>query len=178
MERAGGPEEIFRAAGEELARLGLNSMVFLVQADGATVRLAYSSHPQEIAQAVGALLGRPAKEIAFDIQSAEQIRQVIRERRVLFLDAGEAVSQALPGELKNQASALVRALDTRWAIEVPLTVEEKVIGLLVVHSGDLDQQDLPAITAFANQIAASWQKARLMQTWSAACGNCSAPRAS
>ena len=163
MERAGGPEEIFRTAGEELSRLGLNSMVFLAEPDGTTVRLAYSSHGQESAQAVRALLGRPAKEIAFDIESAEQIRKVIRERRVLLLDAEEAVSQALPGELKTQAAAIVRALNTRWAIEVPLTVEEKVIGLLVVHSGDLDQQDLPAITAFANQIAASWQKARLMQ---------------
>jgi signal transduction histidine kinase len=38
-----------------------------------------------------------------------------------------------------------------------------VIGLLVVHSADLGEQDIPAVTAFANQIAASWQKTRLMQ---------------
>jgi len=163
MERAAGPQEVFPAAGGELARLGLNSMVFLVEPEGTAVRLAYSSHDPRTVQAVQELFGGPVRDVAFDIDGAEQIRRVIRERRVLLLDAQEAIAQALPAPLKPRAAEIAQALGTRWAIDVPLVAEEKVIGLLVVHAQDLDQQDLPAITAFANQIAASWQKARLMQ---------------
>ena len=163
MARSLNLEKLFGTAGDELAGIGLGSMVFLAEPDGVSVRLAYSSHDPQMSQAVERLMGGPAREFAFDIDGAEQIRKVMRERRVLLLEAEDAVSQALPGELKPQAAAIVRALKTRWAIEVPLIVEEKVIGLLVVHSGDLGEQDVPAITAFGNQIAASWQKARLMQ---------------
>ncbi len=157
------PEKIFAIAGGELSRIGLGSMVFLADPDGDSVRLAYSSHDPQMVRAAESLLGRPAREFAFDIESAEQVRKVMRERCVLLLEAEEAVREALPEALKARAAALVRALNTRWAIEVPLIVEEKVIGLLVVHSADLGEQDVPAITAFANQIAASWQKTRLMQ---------------
>jgi PAS domain S-box-containing protein len=163
MARVLDPEKTFSTAGGELSRLGLSSMVFLADPDGLTLRLAYSSHDPQKAQAAELLLGGPAREFAFDIESSEQIRRVMRERCVLFLEAEEAIRQALPGPLKAQAAAMVRALQTRWAIEVPLIVEEKVVGLLAVHSADLGEQDVPAITAFANQIAASWQKSRLMQ---------------
>jgi PAS domain S-box-containing protein len=163
MARVLDPEKTFSTAGGELARIGLSSMVFLADPEGLTLRLAYSSHDPERASIAERLLGGPARELSFDIESSEQIRAVMRERRVLFLEAEEAIRQGLPAPLKPQAAAMAKALDTRWAIEVPLIVEEKVVGLLVVHSGDLGEQDVPAITAFANQIAASWQKSRLMQ---------------
>jgi PAS domain S-box-containing protein len=163
MEKAASPEDIFKSAGSGLARIGISSTVFLIERDGTSLRLAYSSHEPHIAQAVKDLLGKPIKEFAFDIEGSPRLRQVIWERRVLLLDAEEAMRLSLPESLKPQAAEIVKVLNARWSIEAPLVVEEQVIGLLVVHSGDLDQQDLPAITAFANQIAASWQKARLMQ---------------
>jgi hypothetical protein len=141
------------------------------------VRLAYSSHDAEMSRAVERLLGGPAREFAFDIESAEQIRMVMRERRVLLLDAEDAVSQALPEELKPRAAAIVQALKTRWAIEVPLIVEEKVIGLLVVHSGDLGQQDRPSPLSPTRSPPAG-RRPGSCRTWSAACASCNAPRAS
>jgi PAS domain S-box-containing protein len=163
MSRAQDPESIFATAGEELARVGLGSMVFLADPGGCAVRLAYSSHDPATVQAMEGLLGGPAREFAFDIDGAELIRRVMRERRAILLEAEEAFRQALPAHLKPRAAAMARALDTRWSIQAPLIVQEEVIGMLVVHSGDLGEQDVPAIAAFANQIAASWQKARLMQ---------------
>ncbi len=157
------PEKIFAIAGAELSRIGLSSMIFLAEADERSVRLAYSSHDEVTVKAAESLLGRPAREFSFDIEGSEQIRLVMRERRVFLLEAEEAVRQGLPEALKPSAPAIVQALSTRWAIEVPLIVEERVIGLLVVHSADLGEQDIPAVAAFANQIAASWQKTRLMQ---------------
>jgi PAS domain S-box-containing protein len=163
MEKAASPEDIFAGAGSELARIGISSTVFLIEPDGASIRLAYSSHKPEVASAVQGLLGKPVKDFAFDIDGSPLVRQVIRERRVLLLEAEEAVRQSLPEPLKPQASAVVKALNARWSIEAPLVVEEAVIGMLVVHSGDLGSEDVPAITAFANQIAASWRKTRLMR---------------
>jgi light-regulated signal transduction histidine kinase (bacteriophytochrome) len=48
-------------------------------------------------------------------------------------------------------------------INAPLIVEDKVIGTLAVQSHDLTADDIPAITAFAYQMAAAWRKARLLQ---------------
>jgi PAS domain S-box-containing protein len=163
MEKASSPENIFSSAGNALARIGIASAVFLIEPGGAAIRLAYSSHAQGVALAVKELLGRPVREFAFDIDGSLRVRQVIRERRVLLLDAEEAVRESLPEALKPQASAIVRILNARWSVQAPLVVEEQVFGMLVVHSADLGEQDVPAITAFANQIAASWQKTRLMR---------------
>jgi two-component system cell cycle sensor histidine kinase/response regulator CckA len=44
-----------------------------------------------------------------------------------------------------------------------LIVEDEVTGVLAVQSDDLTQDDVPAITAFAHQMAAAWRKAQLMQ---------------
>jgi HD-GYP domain-containing protein (c-di-GMP phosphodiesterase class II) len=42
-------------------------------------------------------------------------------------------------------------------------VEDEAIGLLSVGSDDLTENDVPAITAFAHQMAAAWRKATLLQ---------------
>ena len=44
MEKSPSPEDIFAGAGRELARIGISSTVFLLEPDGASIRLAYSSH--------------------------------------------------------------------------------------------------------------------------------------
>jgi len=49
------------------------------------------------------------------------------------------------------------------SIITPLIAEDEVIGVLSVQSDDLTEADVPAITAFAHQVAAAWHKANLMQ---------------
>jgi putative nucleotidyltransferase with HDIG domain len=43
----------------------------------------------------------------------------------------------------------------------PLVIEDKVIGIFLVQSINLTPEDTPAVTAFANQLAAAWNKAKL-----------------
>jgi signal transduction histidine kinase/ActR/RegA family two-component response regulator len=48
-------------------------------------------------------------------------------------------------------------------IHAPLVADDRVIGVLGVVSGNLEESDVPAITAFAHQLAAAWRKATLLE---------------
>jgi signal transduction histidine kinase len=49
------------------------------------------------------------------------------------------------------------------AVSAPLVPEDRVIGMLSVQSDDLAAQDIPAVTAFANQMATAWRKTKLVE---------------
>ena len=161
MEKAASPEDIFPRAGSELARMGFSTLVYLSGAGG--LHLAYHSYEPELARTVEELLGVSVRELAIAVDEEEVIRQVMRELRTLLLDGESAARALLPGPLKARAASLAGFLKAAHSIQAPLVVEEEAIGMLVVQSGDLTEEDIPAVTAFANQIAASWQKTRLMQ---------------
>jgi PAS domain S-box-containing protein len=145
MERVMTTSGIFPAVGDELRTLGLCTTVFLVEQDGATLRLEYSSRGPSAAGAAPATdapAGFPA--------DGEPLLQTVRGR--------EAVYCRLP-----RCPALEARSELVASIVAPLIVEEAVTGLLVVQSEELTPEDRSTITAFANQVAATWRKTRLVE---------------
>ena len=54
-------------------------------------------------------------------------------------------------------------LNVHRAINAPLIVEDRMMGMLSVQANDLTVDEIPAVTAFAHQVAAAWHKAYLLQ---------------
>jgi len=97
------------------------------------------------------------------VESAGVFMETVRERKTVLVEGGDTVRQILPEPLKEFAGQVVEILQVPKSIIAPLIVEEEVIGLLTVQSDDLAAGDMPAITAFAHQMAAAWRKAVLLQ---------------
>jgi signal transduction histidine kinase/FixJ family two-component response regulator len=68
-----------------------------------------------------------------------------------------------PPELHDRSEEIARTLGLPRSISAPLIIQDDVVGAMAVHSDVLTEEDIPAVTAFANQLAAAWRKARLME---------------
>jgi PAS domain S-box-containing protein len=73
------------------------------------------------------------------------------------------LQQLLPEALKWLTGQLARVPGLSKSVVAPLVIGDEVIGVLSVNSDDLIKDDLPAITAFAHQMAAAWHRAQLFE---------------
>jgi len=157
------PEEIFTTMGQELKGLGFSCAIFLLDDDRSRLFPTYYSYDARAVRAAETLLGVSAARFSMPVEKADVFRQVVREGRTVLAEGTGAIQQALPGPLRALAGQLIKILKVPKSIDAPLIVEEEIVGLLSVQSDDLTEDDKPAITAFAHQMAAAWRKAMLMQ---------------
>jgi len=164
MGKAMTPEEIFAAVAEELKKLGFACVVFLTDESQKRLFPKYLSYEAKAIKAAEKLVGLKAADLPIPVETVEVYRKVIRERKTVFVEnAEEVVRQLLPGPAKRLARQIAKMLKVSKSIDAPLVAEGEVIGLLLVQSNDLTEDDIPAISAFAHQMAAAWRKAQLMK---------------
>jgi len=166
MERALTVEEIFAAVAQELKKLGFTCAVFLADESQSKLFPKHVAHESAVIKAAEKLTGLKIENFSIPVETADTYRKVIREKKAVFVkDTEDFIRQLLPESLKKLAGQVTRILRSSISksIAAPLMVEDKVIGVFSVRSGDLTEEDIPAITAFAHQVAAAWRKATLMQ---------------
>jgi PAS domain S-box-containing protein len=164
MEMALNQDEMFAAIGEEFKKLGFTYLVLPTNEDQTRLYTRYLSLDSSLVATAQKLLGTYQEGFSFPVDDVDAYRQVIYDRETVFVEDTEAViRQVLPQSAKRLAGLFVKLADYTRAIVAPLVVEDDVIGLLSVQSGDLTRADMPAITAFAHQLAAAWRRTRLMQ---------------
>jgi two-component system cell cycle sensor histidine kinase/response regulator CckA len=163
VEQALTPEGIFAAVGREFRKLGFSCAVFFMDDSRTKLQSQFYSYDNKATGAVEKLLGIKATEFSIPIETVEVIRETVCEGKTILAKGNEVVPQLLPPRLKGLADQVVRLLEVPKTISSPLFMENEIIGLLSVQSDDLTEDDIPAITAFANQVSAAWRKARLVQ---------------
>ncbi len=158
------PDRIFETIGDELRTLGLKCSFGLLDDQGDEVVLRHLNLRPTVLRAVETLAGTGARGFRFAVDTSPQVRAVIREGEALFdEEVAESVRQVLPLRLKPLASRLTDLLQARRAISAPLIAGEEVLGLLTVWSDDLTEEDVPAISLFAQQAATAIENADLYQ---------------
>ena len=164
MERALTPEEIFTTVAEELKKLGFVCVVLLTDEGQSKLFLKYFSYEAGAIKTAEKLVSLKAEDLPIPVETVDVYRKVVWERKAILVEnVEEVVRQLLPGPAKRLAKQIARMLKVSKSIAAPLIVEDKVIGVLSVESDDLTEGDIPAITAFAHQMAAAWRKATLLQ---------------
>jgi PAS domain S-box-containing protein len=164
MERALTLEEIFAAVAEEFKKLGLSCMVFPTDESQSRLFTKYLSYETNALQAVEKLVGLQHEDFTIPIETVDPYRRVVQGKRTVFIEnAEDIVRQVLPESLGRLAGQIVKRLKVPRSIAAPLLVENEVIGVFSVQSDDLTADDVPAITAFAHQMAAAWHKTQLIQ---------------
>jgi PAS domain S-box-containing protein len=150
MERTLSPNTIFAAVSGELRNVGIESALFMIDEEDGTAEARYISrrpegHDREADGVHGARV---------EIDRSPALRQAVLERRAVFVDD---MSAALGEHAKAVGTSAGRC------VFAPLLADEKVFAILAVQSEELGERDVPAVTAFANQLAAAWRKGTLMQ---------------
>ncbi|RLC76916.1 MAG: hypothetical protein DRI81_09430 [Chloroflexi bacterium] len=164
MEQALTVEDIFTAIAEEFKKFGFSCMILPMDESRTRLTIEYINLDNRLVRAAEKLAGLKIETFSIDIEKVDVYREIIGEKKTVFIENVEDVMrQVLPGPAKRFAGALVRMTNFWEAIAAPLIVDDKVIGLFSVQSGDLIKDNMPAITAFAHQVAAVFRKAQLLE---------------
>jgi len=164
MERAVTEEKIFSAVVEELKELGFSCILFSTDESKKRLIPKYLSYEASVLKTIGKLTGLKAEDLLIPIETIDAIRKAIWERKTILVEnTEEIIRQLLPEPAKRFAGQIVSILRLSKAIVAPLIVEDETIGMLSVRSDEMTEEDIPAITAFAHQMAAAWRKAQLMR---------------
>ncbi len=162
MEQALTLDEIFAAAARELRELGIFCMVFPTDESRSRLFTRYLCYDPQLLRTVEKLAGYRHEDFSFAVEASDVYREIVQKRRTVFVRnvTGE---QILPPVARKFAKQIVRMLAASRAIGAPLVVEDEAIGVLMVLADDLTEEDVPAVTAFAHQMAAAWRKAQLFE---------------
>ncbi len=164
MEKALTHDEIFAAVSQEFGELGVACTILPLDDSKNRLVARYLNLDDDALGAAAGLLGYAQTSFSFPIESVDLFRTIIWERKTIYIeDTVKVIGQLLPPRLKQWAERVVNMLDFWTAIAAPLIVGDQVIGMLTAQAKHLTEEDKPAITALANQVAAAWRKAQLME---------------
>ncbi|MDY0020216.1 MAG: PAS domain S-box protein [Anaerolineae bacterium] len=164
MQEALTPQEVFATVGQSFKKLGISCAIFRLDETRTYMLVESLNYQEKITQAAENLSGLNRKAFRISIDSVDAFRKVIRQKETLLIDhPEEPTRQLLPLPLKEFAGQILKVLRIPNSIDAPLIVENVVIGMLAVQSAELTKEDIPAITAFAHQMATAWRKAQLLE---------------
>jgi PAS domain S-box-containing protein len=164
VERVFTLDEIFYAVAEEFKKLGLSCLVLPMDESRSRLFIKYMSHENEIVKAAEKLVGIQREEFGILVDRADTYWEVVKEKKTIFRgESAKMVRELLPKPVKRLAGQIARMLKISKSIVAPLIVEDQVIGVFAVLSTELVEDDIPAITAFAHQFAATWRKTQLFE---------------
>jgi len=156
-------QQIIEAVGTQLEQLGYSWNVLLLDEDGKALRVEHLSFASQLVRTVDRLVGMSTREVKISIDCDEDLSAIVGKGETRFVEDSIALVRAmLPGPVKGLAARIVKVLGITNIIGAPLLQEDRIAGVLGVHSPSLSVEDVPTITAFANQLSASWQKISLI----------------
>ncbi|MCC7353483.1 MAG: PAS domain S-box protein [Anaerolineae bacterium] len=166
VQQAQDPAGVYQAVSQELGRLGFRTVIALLDETGEKLVVSHVSNLTGRQAEGEALLGIRAQDFALPTEKVPVTASVLRQGRTTFIyDLIDEIQQIVPdNERKGLIKAFLRTLGFRHSILAPLLTKGRAIGLLAVISPLLTEQDIPAVTAFANQMAIALENARLYET--------------
>jgi len=167
IDAASGADRILDALGAELSALGMTCVVALMDPEDQALVVRYTSiQPPALAliETVSgiALLNHRVR------RGAEIVRGMIRRGYPQFMVDAVPITTALlrnaPLCLRERLVRMLGLGSGAATVYLPLTVGHEVEGALVVWGQGLEEDDVPALSVFASQVATALQTAKLHET--------------
>jgi PAS domain S-box-containing protein len=173
VQRARTPEEIYCTVLDEVVRLDYHALVFTLTEDRTHMALSYATIKSPLLQAAEELAGLSV--VDFDMAMESGVFHVIVEpggfhdrlikgKQAVFVESMfERLLEDMPSLVHPLTRQAASTLVVEQGIYAPLVIGGETEGILVVNGTGLTKDDVPAVTAFANQIAIAMERARLYQ---------------
>ena len=156
--------EVFRAFKEQIAELGLNGCIGLLNETGECITLHAFVFPgqMKLVSNFEKITGIRVEDFAFNVAKVDAYMQVIQTGQAIFiLDTDTTITQMLPEIARPISGHILETFDKYPCILAPLIFEGNVQGVLYVSGAGLISDDVPTMEAFANHIAIALVNARL-----------------
>ncbi|HDD61779.1 MAG TPA: PAS domain S-box protein, partial [Chloroflexi bacterium] len=162
VQQANSADEVFRAIGEHVTKLGLDVTVFTLGDDKKHMVVSYLSHETDVIQKIEKLTKLSIINYGFPLKVEGYYHKIITNKETVFHPFNiTSIEEILPRVLRPLANKLMNIVDNSQSIVAPLVVDDEVLGLMAFTSSDLSESDIPTITTFANQAAIALEKTRL-----------------
>ncbi len=124
-----------------------------------------AASPEEVFVRVGEELGRVGLLCALHLVSGDPSEVTLAYSSPEFGPGGQPVQTTFIADNKvlRSIESGAQAVYDKGGIVAPLLFEDRRLGFLTVLSAEISVDDIPAIQVFANEIAASWSKARMVR---------------
>ncbi len=160
------PDTVLETVGNQLQRLGITCAVGLVDPHDQSLELRYTNLFQHRLERLTRLISifpsmfRVPRERYWRPEIFEQGQCVIERDPQALL---ERAFPGLPGVVRKQVAATLGFNANTSFLHLPLRVEERIIGVLSLWGRDWQEADIPAFSAFANQVATALHVAQLYE---------------
>ena len=156
------PLDIFTTVACELRKLDLNCLLFPFEDTHAKFFSTYLYNKANSKTRQNEKPDVKYEKFAIPIEAVDAFKKAVLNKKSVFVEnSSEILSQIFPRFEDTVSKKFSRNFGTAKILVTPLVVEDKAIGVFLVQSNTLTPEDLPAVTAFANQLAAAWNKANL-----------------
>jgi PAS domain S-box-containing protein len=155
------PDAIFTTMVVELAKLDINCRLFPID-DIKTGMFSICLHCDLPLNESSRSIELLRENFSLPIDAIDLFKRVVRKKESIFVEDIQKILDQIFPKFTDQVPASFKGFIREPRIIIaPLIVEETVIGVFSVQSKNLISEDAPAVTAFANQLAAAWAKAKL-----------------
>ncbi len=165
IEKAYEPEEVMRLLGQELKRLHMECMIALYQPEKQELSVRYTTFDNKSLQSLRQHLGVSLQDLRIDAGTINSFVDLFDQPKPTVLDNLVGLSKAALNHLPEaMIDDLLKAMDISpdtLVIHLPLLFEERLLGMLWLWGENLSEQDIQAMSVFANQVAVALENARL-----------------
>jgi signal transduction histidine kinase len=162
VQRARSPDQVYQAIGEAVVRLGYQAAILTRETDAGQLVVSHLTFELGALRAAERLVGLSVQDVRLAVRPGGSCHRILAKGSAAFFgDVMALLSDSLPElgtPLLVQTAAL---LGIEQAICAPLQAGGDAHGLLVVAGAGLQEADVPAVSAFANQAAIAIENARL-----------------
>lgn len=165
IEKAPDPDNVMETLGSELKKFNIHSLVALAVPGMDALTIRYLSLDSKAVHLAEQLIGISRYDYRITPERFYYYHDVIDRGRAVFSPDPElTVNTAFPSIPKSIVKQFARLIDITSAVNLiflPLIAEERTIGTLWLWGEDLEEDDLPAASVFASQVAVALENARL-----------------
>lgn len=161
-------DDVMNTLGGELKQMSVTCFVALMDPGSGALTLQYSSVDSRLVEMVERLTGWKMRGFRFNAQMLPYYAETMEQGRAMFVpDTMGVLTAILPEPLKPllpDLISLTRIGGGTRGIRLPLTVHERVFGVLGLWGNNLREADIPAFAILASQAAIAIRNAQLYQS--------------
>lgn len=164
---AAGKDGVIESLGVELEKLGIHSLIALSDPQTNQQVIRYISRPEVVISSLEHLMDKSLPDFTLPVDDFIQPQGSMKEPRTYFIqDPSTIVTAVLPQELspfKKRVFEILSINEQTKGILVPLILNQRIIGYLILWGEEIKQVDQQAASIFADQIAAAIDNANLLE---------------
>ncbi len=164
------PDLVLETLGNGLKGLGIDTVVAMTDPGNQSLTIRYTSLDSRLMSIGESMLGASllGYRIAFGSNSSLGLKTVIEEKQPLFVwNLFDPPGTIIPGTRRAEVEQALELAGISLDIPIvylPLINDEQVIGVLGLWGDLLQERDVPALTVFSSQVAATYMNMRLQDS--------------